>query len=147
MASLASVAGRDKGRWRHKNMQAHFPFLADSNSRAIDTVKEAARLYLDPRNHLLTHGLKALTEADTLTLLLGEHDHILATRLLLDFGSLTALSRATLAELSTRLSSEKAMRLVCAFRLNALWGMMNLIEDHWITRKAFMTCSPLNHPV
>jgi DNA repair protein RadC len=52
--------------------------------------------------------------------LLGERDHLLATRLLLDFGSLTALSRASLVQLLPFLNRERAMRLIAAFRLAAL---------------------------
>jgi hypothetical protein len=39
-----------------------------------------------------------------------------------DFGSLTPLSRASLVQLSSVLSPEKAIRLLCAFRLGALCG-------------------------
>ena len=101
-------------------MQQHFPFSGESSSGDDALVKETAALYLDPRNRLIAHGPDSLTELDTLTLLLGQRDHLLATRLLLDFGSLTALSRASLAQLTPPLSAEKAMRLVSAFRLGAL---------------------------
>ena len=105
-----------------KNMQQHFPFSGESNDSSADDalVKETAALYLDPRNRLIAHGPDSLTELDTLTLLLGQRDHLLAARLLLSFGSLTALSRASLAQLTPPLSPEKAMRLVCSFRLGAL---------------------------
>jgi DNA repair protein RadC len=106
-------------------MQAHFSSLGDDHddsAASADALKEAAALYLDPRNRLLAHGPEALTDADTLSLLLGERDHLLATRLLLDFGSLTALSRASLVQLLPFLSREKAMRLLCAFRLASLCG-------------------------
>ena len=71
-------------------MQEQFPFSEDLKvpSGEDRLLQEAAALYLDPRNHLLAHGPDALTDADTLSLLLGERDHLLATRLLLDFGSL-----------------------------------------------------------
>ena len=94
-----------------KNMQQHFPFSGESNDSSADDalVKETAALYLDPRNRLIAHGPDPLTELDTLTLLLGQRDHLLATRLLLSFGSLTALSRASLAQLTPPLSPEKAM--------------------------------------
>jgi DNA repair protein RadC len=103
-------------------MQQHFPFSGESNdSSANDAlVKETAALYLDPRNRLVAHGPDSLTELDTLTLLLGQRDHLLATQLLLGFGSLTALSRASLAQLTPHLDTEKAMRLLCSFRLGAL---------------------------
>jgi DNA repair protein RadC len=103
-------------------MQQHFPFSGESHdSSANDAlVKETAALYLDPRNRLVAHGPDSLTELDTLTLLLGQRDHLLATQLLLSFGSLTALSRASLAQLTQHLGTEKAMRLLCSFRLGAL---------------------------
>ena len=103
-------------------MQQHFPFSGESNDSAADDprVKEATAFYLDPRNRLIAHGPDSLTELDTLTLLLGQRDHLLATRLLVDFGSLTALSRASLAQLTPPLSAEEAMRLLCAFRLGVL---------------------------
>ncbi len=81
---------------------------------------ESAALYLDPRNRLINHGPDALSKLDTLALLFGEHGHLLATRLLLNFGSLIALSRASLTQLSPLLSPEKAMRLVCSFTLGTL---------------------------
>jgi len=103
-------------------MQQRFLFSGESNDSSADDalVKETAALYLDPRNRLIAHGPDSLTELDTLTLLLGQRDHLLATRLLLSFGSLTALSRASLAQLTPLLSPEKAMRLVCSFRLGVL---------------------------
>ena len=105
-----------------KNTEQHFPFSGESNDSSSDDalVKETAALYLDPRNRLVAHGADSLTEIDTLTLLLGQRDHLLAAELLLSFGSLTALSRASLAQLTPHLSAEKAMRLVCSFRLGAL---------------------------
>ena len=112
-------------------MQQQFPFSGESNdSSADDTgVKEATALYLDPRNRLIAHGPDSLTELDTLALLLGQRDHLLATRLLVDFGSLTALSRVCLAQLTPPLSAEKAMRLVCAFRLGALCASRQAAAD------------------
>jgi DNA repair protein RadC len=119
----AAAAGETDARCAKKNMQAHFSFLGDDHNDSAatgDALKEAAALYLDPRNRLLAQGPDALTDADTLSLLLGERDHLLATRLLLDFGSLTALSRASLVQLLPFLNREKAMRLIAAFRLAAL---------------------------
>ena len=49
---------------------------------------EAAALYLNPCNRLLSAGLDSLTDAHALSLLLDQHDHLLAARLLLHFGSL-----------------------------------------------------------
>jgi hypothetical protein len=40
-------------------MQAHFSFLGDDHNDSAasdDALKEAAALYLDPRNRLLAHG-------------------------------------------------------------------------------------------
>jgi DNA repair protein RadC len=112
-------------------MQKHFPFSGqpDDHSQDANQLQEAAALYLDPRNRLISHGPGALSELDTLALLLGERDHLLATKLLLDFGSLTALSRASLAQLSPLLSPEKAMRLVCSFRLDALCASTQAATD------------------
>jgi DNA repair protein RadC len=92
--------------------------VAPAQAEAL--LAEAAALYLDPRNRLLSAGLDSLTEADALSLLLDQHDHLLAARLLLHFGSLVAISRASLSQLSTFLSPGKAMRLLAAFRLAAL---------------------------
>jgi len=120
----AVAVGQTECPLRQKNMQAHFSFFGhhDDSAAGDNALKEAAALYLDPRNRLLAHGPDALTDADTLSLLLGERDHLLATRLLLGFGSLTALSRASLVQLLPFLNREKAMRLLCAFRLASLCG-------------------------
>jgi hypothetical protein len=68
-------------------MQQHFPFSGQPKDSSPDDalLKETAALYLDPRNRLIAHGPDALTELDTLAHLLGERDHLLATKLLLDF--------------------------------------------------------------
>jgi hypothetical protein len=85
-------------------MQDHFSFLADLSDAS--TLKEAAALYLDPRNRFLSSGPEALTETEAISLVLGERDYHLATRLLVSFGSLTALSRADLAQLSPLLAEQ-----------------------------------------
>ena len=102
--------------------QQLFPFSDDRKTPSLEDqlVQEAAALYLDPRNRLLFGGIDALTDADALSLLLGQHDHLLASRLLAHFGSLVALSRAPLYQLSPFLSAEKAMRLLAAFRIAGL---------------------------
>src|ERR1700751_950749 len=102
--------------------QRLFPFSDNPDTPSLENqlVQEAAALYLDPRNRLLSAGLDALTDAAALSLLLGQHDHLLASRLLAHFGSLIALSRAALYQLSPFLSAEKAMRLLAAFRLARL---------------------------
>jgi DNA repair protein RadC len=102
-------------------MQQHLPFSGDFNgSSADELVQEAATVYLDPRNRLAAQGPDALSDIDCLTLLLGERDYLLATKLLFGFGSLTGVSRASLAQLSAFLTPEKAMRLLAAFRFAAL---------------------------
>jgi DNA repair protein RadC len=74
----------------------------------------------DVRKRLLACGPDALTPVETLTVLLGEKSLAPAARLLAAFGSLTALARASHAQLVNWLSPEKAMRLVAALRQNAL---------------------------
>ena len=106
---------------RQKSMQQQFSFLANlSSSAGSPTVEEAAALYLDPRRRFLSNGPEALTETEAISLILGERDYHLATRLLVSFGSLTALSRASLAQLSPLLGKARAMRLMAAFRLGPL---------------------------
>lgn len=90
------------------------------------TVEEAAALYLDPRDRFLSSGPEALTETEAISLILGERDYHLATRLLVSFGSLTALSRASLAQLSPLLGKARAMRLMAAFRLGPLSSLGQL---------------------
>jgi DNA repair protein RadC len=90
------------------------------------TVEEAAALYLDPRHRFLSNGAEALTETEAISLILGERDYHLATRLLVSFGSLTALSRASLAQLSPLLGKARAMRLMAAFRLGPLSSLGQL---------------------
>jgi hypothetical protein len=66
----------------------------------------------------------ALTETDALTLLLDAPDAILAGELLAEFGSLTGLARATVANLRRVLPETKAARLVAALRLATLAAAM-----------------------
>jgi DNA repair protein RadC len=109
-------------------MQLQFSFLANLSS-SIDgspTVEEAAALYLDPRHRFLSSGAEALNETEAISLILDERDYHLATRLLVSFGSLTALSRASLAQLSPLLGKARAMRFMAAFRLGPLSSLGQL---------------------
>jgi DNA repair protein RadC len=117
-----SAGFESEGPRQKKIMQQQFSFLANLSS-TVDgspTIEEAAALYLDPRHRFLSIGADALNETEAISLVLGEHDYHLATRLLVSFGSLTALSRASLAQLSPLLGKARAMRLMAAFRLGPL---------------------------
>jgi DNA repair protein RadC len=109
-------------------MQQQFSFLANLSSslNGLPTVEEAAALYLDPRHRFLSNGADALNETEAIALILGERNYHLATRLLVSFGSLTALSRASLAQLSPLLGKARAMRLMAAFRLGPLSSLGQL---------------------
>jgi DNA repair protein RadC len=74
----------------------------------------------DVRTRLRSCGPDALTPVEALTVLLGERSLVPAAQLLAAFGSLTALVRATPAELARWVSEEQASRLVAARRLHAL---------------------------
>jgi DNA repair protein RadC len=74
----------------------------------------------DVRKRLLSCGPDALTPVEALTVLLGERSLVPTARLLAAFGSLTALVRATPAELARWVSEEQAGRLTAARRLHAL---------------------------
>src|SRR5260370_13850619 len=69
---------------------------------------------------LTNFGSDALTAIDALTLLLDTSDPILAASLLAEFGSLTGLARATLANLRRVLPETKAAPLVAALPLPPL---------------------------
>jgi hypothetical protein len=94
--------------------------------RGLPTVEEAAARYPDPRHRFLSIGADALNETEAISLVLGERDYHLATPLLVSFGSLTALSRASLAQLSPLLGKARAMRLMAAFRLGPLSSLGQL---------------------
>jgi DNA repair protein RadC len=83
-------------------------------------VAETLRADQDARARLRACGPDALTPVEALTVLLGERSLVPAARLLAAFGSLTALARASHAQLVNWVSPEKAMRLTAALRLNAL---------------------------
>jgi DNA repair protein RadC len=126
---FAVAAGlNQRGPRQNKNMQQQFSFLASLSPSVAGspTVEEAAALYLDPRHRFLSNGPEALTETEAISLVLGERDYHLATRLLVSFGSLTALSRASLAQLSPVLGKARAMRLMAAFRLGPLSSLGQL---------------------
>jgi DNA repair protein RadC len=109
-------------------MQLQFSYLANLSS-SIDgspTIEEAAALYLDPRHRFLSSDPEALTETEAISIILGERDYHLATRLFVSFGSLTALSRTNLAQLSPLLGKARAMRLMAAFRLGPLSSLGRL---------------------
>jgi DNA repair protein RadC len=120
---FAVVAGTERRSPRQKKiMQQQFSFLANLSS-SVDgspTIEEAAALHLDPHYRFLSIGAEALNETEAISIILGERDYRLATRLLVSFGSLTALSRADLAQLSPLLGKARAMRLMAAFRLGPL---------------------------
>ena len=126
---FAVVAGTESRSPRQKKiMQLQFSFLANL-SFSVDgspTVEEAAALHLDPRHRFLSSGPESLTETEAISIILGERDYHLATRLLVSFGSLTALSRASLAQLSPLLGKVMAMRLMAAFRLGPLSSLGQL---------------------
>jgi DNA repair protein RadC len=109
-------------------MQQQFSFFANLSSSldVLPTVEEAAALYLDPRRRFLSIGAEALNETEAISIILDERDYHLATRLLVSFGSLTALSRASLAQLSPLLGKARAMRLMAAFRLGPLSSLGRL---------------------
>jgi DNA repair protein RadC len=105
-----------------ENHATAISFLANLSSSVDDspTIEEAAALYLDPRHRFLSSGPESLTETEAISIILGERDYHLATRLLVSFGSLTALSRTSLSQLSPLLGKARAMRLIAAFRLGPL---------------------------
>ena len=75
-------------------------------------VAETLRADQDVRVRLRSCGPDALTPVEALTVLLGERSLVPAARLLAAFGSLTALVRATPAELARWVSEEQAERTV-----------------------------------
>jgi DNA repair protein RadC len=83
-------------------------------------VAETLRADQDVRARLRACGPDALTPVEALTVLLGERSLLPAARLLAAFGSLTALVRASPAELARWVSEEQAWGLAAATRLHAL---------------------------
>jgi DNA repair protein RadC len=103
-------------------MQQQFLFEADQHSHfpISQTVNDTIALYSSPMRRLTDLGADALTEIDALTLLLDASDSTLAGELLAEYGSLTGLARASLANLRRFLPQTKAARLVAALRLGTL---------------------------
>ncbi len=122
-ASFESEGPRQK-----KFMQQQFSFFSklSSSPDGLPTVEDAAALYLDPHQRFLSVGADSLNETEAISVVLGERDYHLATRLLVSFGSLTALSRASLVQLSSLLGEARAMRLMAAFRLGPLSSLGQL---------------------
>jgi hypothetical protein len=67
-----------------EDMQQQFSFFANLSSSlgGLPTVEEAAALYLDPRYRFLSIGTDALNETEAISLVLGEREYHLTTRLL-----------------------------------------------------------------
>jgi DNA repair protein RadC len=103
-------------------MQQQFLFEADQQSYfpISQTVNDTIALYSSPMRRLADLGADALTQIDALTLLLDASDSTLAGELLAEYGSLTGLARASLANLRLFLPQTKAARLVAALRLGTL---------------------------
>ena len=116
-------------------MQTQFSFEPDPQGQSpIDTkVNDTIAFYTNPLHRLSNLGSDALTAIDALTLLLDTSDPILAASLLAEFGSLTGLARASLANLRRVLPETKAARLVAALRLATLACKENLIQEPFDT--------------
>jgi DNA repair protein RadC len=116
-------------------MQTQFSFEADQQGQSPigNKVNDTIAFYSSPLQRLSNLGADALTETDALTLLLDAPDAILAGELLTEFGSLTGLARATVANLRRVLPETKAARLVAALRLATLACKDNLIQDPFDT--------------
>jgi hypothetical protein len=82
------------------DQQSHFPIS--------QTVNDTIALYSSPMRRLADLGADALTEIDALSLLLDASDSTLAGDLLAEYGSLTGLARASLANLRRFLPQTKA---------------------------------------
>src|ERR1700760_2815481 len=113
-------------------MQQQFLFEADQQSHLpiSQTVNDTIALYSSPMRRLADLGADALTEIDALSLLLDASDSILAGELLAEYGSLTRLARASLANLRRFLPQTKAARLVAALRLGTLACKDTLTQEH-----------------
>jgi DNA repair protein RadC len=102
-------------------MQQQFLFEADQQCHLpiSQTVNDTTALYSSPIHRLTALGPEALTELDTLSLLLDASDSRLAGQLLAEHGSLTGLMRASLLNLLRFLPQAKAARLIAALRLGS----------------------------
>jgi DNA repair protein RadC len=105
-----------------EDQQDHFPIS--------QTVNDTIALYSSPMRRLTDLGADALIEIDALTLLLDASDSTLAGELLAEYGSLTGLARASLANLRRFLPQTKAARLVAALRLGTLACKDPLTQEH-----------------
>jgi hypothetical protein len=105
------------------DQQSHFPIS--------QTVNDTIALYSSPMRRLADLGADALTEIDALSSLLDASDSTLAGDLLAEYGSLTGLARASLANLRRFLPQTKAARLVAALRLGTLACKDPLTQEHF----------------
>jgi hypothetical protein len=136
-ALLTAQLGSPWSRARHrpaskKNMQQQFLFEEDQQDHfpISQTVNDTIALYSSPMRRLTDLGADALIEIDALTLLLDASDSTLAGELLAEYGSLTGLARASLANLRRFLPQTKAARLVAALRLGTLACKDPLTQEH-----------------
>src|SRR5580704_11034349 len=107
------------------DQQSHFPI-----SQAVN---DTIALYSSPMRRLADLGADALTEIDALSSLLDASDSTLAGDLLAEYGSLSGLARASLANLRRFLPQTKAARLVAALRLGTLACQDTLTQQHFDT--------------
>jgi hypothetical protein len=131
-------------------MQQQFLFEADQQSHfpISQTVNDTIALYSSPMRRLADLGADALTEIDALSLLLDASDSTLAGELLAEYGSLTGLARASLANLRRFLPQTKAARLVAALRLGTLACKDPLTQEHFdnpesVYKLSVRKCAPL----
>jgi DNA repair protein RadC len=118
-------------------MQEQF-FEADQQPQSPTTAKvnDTIALYSSPLQRMRNFGAEALTEIDALSLLLDARDAVLAGKLLTEFGSLTGLSRASVANLRRFLPETKAAKLVAALRLAALLSQHARLQEPLDTPEA-----------
>jgi DNA repair protein RadC len=93
-------------------MRRQFLFEADQQSHfpISQTINDTIALYSSSIHRLTALGPEALTETDTLSLLLDASDSRLAGQLLAEYGSLTGLMRTSLPNLLRFLPQTKAAR-------------------------------------
>jgi DNA repair protein RadC len=112
-------------------MQEQFFFETDQQTQSTSTgkVNDTIALYSSPLQRMRNFGAEALTEIDALSLLLDAHYAVLAGELLTEFGSLTGLSRASVANLRRFLPETKAAQLAAALRLATLLSQHSLLQE------------------
>jgi DNA repair protein RadC len=127
--------GLSAGPLPKKICSSNFYFEADQQCHLpiSQTVNDTIALYSSPIHRLTALGPQALTETDTLSLLLDASDSCLAGQLLAEYGSLTGLMRASLPNLLRFLPQAKAARLVAALRLGTLACKDTLTRQHFDT--------------